>query len=48
MPGFRRDVLIPLHEAKLVEYDRKEEIVYLSPLGVDEAEAIIKVGSPIV
>lgn len=48
MPAFRRDVLIPMHEAKLVEYDREEEIVYLSPLGVDEAEAIIKVGSSIV
>lgn len=46
MPSFRRDVLAPMHKVKLVEYDREEEIVYLSPLGVDEAETIIKAAAP--
>lgn len=36
---FRRDVLRPLHENKLIEYDEVDEIVYLSPWGVAEAEA---------
>lgn len=41
MPNFRRDVLNPMHMAKLVEYDRAEEIVHLSPLGVFEAERVL-------
>ena len=48
MPAFRRDVLNPMHKAKLVEYDRAEEIVYLSPLGVDEVEGILDDGAPAV
>ena len=38
MASFRRDVLRPMHKAKLVEYDEADEIVYLSPLGVAEVE----------
>ena len=41
MAHFRRDVLNSLHKAKLVEYDRAEEIVYLSPLGVSEIEKLL-------
>jgi hypothetical protein len=41
MANFRRDVLVPLHIAKLIEYDRAEEIVYLSPLGISEVEEIL-------
>jgi len=41
MPHFRQDVLKPLHESKLVEYDRAEGIVYLSPLGVSEIENLL-------
>ena len=36
--NFRRDVLRPLHEDKLIEYDKSDEIVYLSPLGINEVE----------
>lgn len=42
MANFRRDVLKPLHDSKYVEYDRTEEIVYLSPLGVSEVERLLK------
>ncbi len=38
---FRRDVLKPLHKAKLIEYDQAEEIAYLSPLGVIEVEEVL-------
>ncbi|MEA2564211.1 MAG: hypothetical protein QOH06_5715 [Acidobacteriota bacterium] len=41
MAHFRRDVLKALHKSKFVEYDRTEEIVYLSPLGVSEVESIL-------
>jgi hypothetical protein len=30
---FRRDVLTPLHDEKLIEYDETTKLVYLSPLG---------------
>ncbi len=42
MTNFRRDVLKPLHDSKYVEYDRAEERVYLSPLGVSEVEKFLK------
>lgn len=45
MPAFRRDVLNAMHKSKLVEYDREEQIVYLSPLGVNKAEVIINDGT---
>jgi hypothetical protein len=35
---FRRDVLRPLHKARLVEYDVEAGLVYLSPLGAKEVE----------
>ncbi len=35
---FRRDILAPLHKGRLVEYDKENEIVHLSPLGVREVE----------
>ena len=38
MPNYRRDVLLPLHKIKLIEYDKENEIVYISPLGVREVE----------
>lgn len=38
MPDFRKDVLVPLHRRKLVEYDRVTGVVHLSPLGVREVE----------
>ncbi|MEO8505378.1 MAG: hypothetical protein ABI609_15890 [Acidobacteriota bacterium] len=41
MAHFRRDVLKPLHATKLIEYDRAEEIVYLSPLGISEVEKVL-------
>ncbi len=41
MASFRRDVLRPLHQSKCIEYDRAEEIVYLSPVGVSEVEKFL-------
>jgi hypothetical protein len=42
---FKRKVLKPLHEAKLIEYDKESEAVFLSPLGVQEVESkILKQG----
>lgn len=35
---FKHQVLSPLHKAKQIEYDREQEIVFLSPLGVREVE----------
>lgn len=39
--NFRSDVLSKLHDERLVEYDRNNEIIYLSPLGIQEVEAKI-------
>jgi len=39
--GFRRDVLIPLHKSRLIEYDQDDDIVYISPWGVREVEETI-------
>ncbi len=36
--GFRSDVLGKLHGERLIEYDKENEIVYLSPLGINEVE----------
>lgn len=36
---YRRDVLTRLHKARLVEYDRENEMVALSPRGVERVEA---------
>jgi hypothetical protein len=38
LPNYRRDVLRRLHFDKLVEYDEKSHLVYLSPLGENEVE----------
>lgn len=38
---FRSDVLVKLHGERLIEYDKTNEIVYLSPLGVEEVETKI-------
>lgn len=35
---YRRDVLVPLHKARLVEYDRENQVVILSPTGAAEVE----------
>jgi hypothetical protein len=35
---YRKDVLKPLHKDRLVEYDAESELVYLSPLGIQEVE----------
>jgi len=38
---FRRDVLKPMHKARLVEYDQAAGTILLSPMGVAEAEAVV-------
>ena len=35
---FKKDVLKQLHKSRFVEYDNKDEIVYISPLGIGEVE----------
>ncbi len=35
---FKTNVLKQLHEARLAEYDKEEEIVVISPLGINEVE----------
>ena len=35
---FRRDVLVPLHRDRLIEYDTESELIYLSPLGSQQVE----------
>lgn len=35
---FRTRVLNPLHEARMLEYDRKARLVRISPLGISEVE----------
>lgn len=35
---FRRDVLSALHKERLVEYDKVNQVIYISPLGVREVE----------
>lgn len=41
---YRSDVLNILHDERLIEYDKVNEIVYLSPLGIEEVETkIIKI-----
>lgn len=42
MTNFRRDILRPLHEEKLIEYNQKDEIIHLSPLGVAKVEILLK------
>ena len=41
MPAYRRDVLSALHKEKLIEYDKANELVFISPLGVDFVEKSI-------
>lgn len=36
--NYRRDVLRPLHQQKLIEYDEDKKIVYLSPKGIEFVE----------
>lgn len=38
---YKKKVLKPLHDEKLIEYDRESEAVFLSPLGVQEVELSI-------
>jgi hypothetical protein len=35
---FKKSVLEPLHDKKLIEYDEDADIVYISPLGVQQVE----------
>jgi hypothetical protein len=35
---YRRDVLVKLHGARLIEFDRDSDTVHLSPLGVERVE----------
>lgn len=35
---FKSRVLIPLHNSRLIEFDRQSDFVFLSPLGVQEVE----------
>lgn len=39
--NFRKNILKVLHRKKLIEYDEKRDLVFLSPLGVKEAQKII-------
>lgn len=41
LPSFRKDVLKPLHKARLVEYDINARTIRLLPPGVSEAEGLI-------
>ncbi len=38
MGNFKSHVLSPLHQKKLIEFDRESQIVFLSPTGVKEVE----------
>ena len=41
---YRRDILVPLHDARLIEFDRENDAVHLSPTGAREVETkILKV-----
>jgi hypothetical protein len=35
---FRRDILVRLHKAKLVEYDRANRVIHISPTGIRYVE----------
>jgi hypothetical protein len=35
---YRRDVLVPLHKARLIEFDRETETAHLSPTGAKNVE----------
>jgi hypothetical protein len=39
---FRRDVLRPAHQARLIEFDETTGLVHLSPLGAQEAERLLE------
>lgn len=38
---YRRDVLTPLHNARLIEFDKENDAVHLSPTGAHEVETKI-------
>jgi hypothetical protein len=38
LSNYKRDVINKLHKEKLIEYNKDDEIIYLSPLGVKEVE----------
>jgi len=38
---YRRDVLSPLHDARLIEFDKENDAVHLSPTGAHEVETKI-------
>lgn len=38
---YKRDVLKPLHKARMVEYDTSSDVVYISPAGIQEVEQTI-------
>jgi hypothetical protein len=38
---FKKRVLEPLHNKRLIEYNKETETVYLSPLGAKEVESKI-------
>ncbi len=39
---FKKRVLEPLHKKKFIEFDKENDCVYLSPLGIKRAEILIK------
>jgi len=41
LPGLRQKVLNPLHEARLIEYDKRDRTVRLLPPGVTAAEEVV-------
>lgn len=40
--GYRRDVLIPAHKVRLIEYDKARRSALITPLGVDYVETQLK------
>jgi len=38
---FKSKVLLPLHQERMVEYDRQNDLVTISPLGIKEVETRI-------
>jgi hypothetical protein len=42
MQNFKRDILVPLHRKRLIEFDRETATAVISPLGAEAAEALLR------
>ena len=42
LSAFRRDVLRPAHRNRLIEFDERNELVTISPRGVEHAERLLR------